>query len=604
MSGLFSTFNISNRGLNVAQTTIDVTSHNIANSNTDGYSRQRAEIVTTRPFSGGKQAGQLGTGAQVQAIERIRDSFLDYQVRGESSVKGRADVRSQMLTEVENIFNEPSDTGISTLMGKFFDAFQELSKQPHSSNSRTVVAQQTLALTDALNHTYTKLEELRDNSQNLLKTNVTDVNSLLNQIKELNKEIVSVKTAGDTPNDLMDSRDKLLDQLSYKFGITIDRSTFEGIDLKPTDPGNMKVTSLVSTGDSENVGRFSYISSITEDKSDPGTHIITYYKLGDMSSEDNKQTIRVVGLTDEQVKSINSTRVIWADKNGQAAKADGYPIKDNAVIQASDLMTFKPNTGEISGNISVQADIENYMSQLDKLAMSLAFSVNAIHSGVTSSINTGGTPNKDYVPFFVNSNITKYDSNDKLTNLDEALYAENKISAKNITINKEILKDVMKIKTKTHDCDYAYTSQNTVDGEGDGSRALAIAQLRDTQLKVQDFGVTILSRADMFNYAKGGTSLNSYGMRIESNTNGMKLDSYFKDQIDKLGIQSQEASRIVTNQETLLGNLENTKESVSGVSLDEEMANLIKYQHAYSANAKVISTIDELLDVVINGLKR
>jgi len=157
---------------------------------------------------------------------------------------------------------------------------------------------------------------------------------------------------------------------------------------------------------------------------------------------------------------------------------------------------------------------------------------------------------------------------------------------------------------RQHDNEYGYTSENVTDGEGDGARALAIAQLRDTQLKVQDFGVSILSRKDMFNSAKGGTSLTNNGMTIASDTSGMTLDSYYKDQIDKLGIQAQEATRISTNQETLVGQLENNRQSVSGVSLDEEMANIIKFQHAYAANAKIISTIDQLLDVVINGLKR
>ena len=92
-------------------------------------------------------------------------------------------------------------------MGKFFDSFQELSKQPNSSNARTVTVQQTLALTDALNHTYTKLEELQQNAQLALKSNVTDINSLLSQIDGLNKQIMSVKSSGQMPNDLMDQRD-------------------------------------------------------------------------------------------------------------------------------------------------------------------------------------------------------------------------------------------------------------------------------------------------------------------------------------------------------------------------------------------------------------
>ena len=132
MSGLFSTFSIAKRGMNVQQKSIDVTSHNIANSNTVGYSRQRAKIETSRPFGGTSRgssvgAGQLGTGAQIQAIERVRDSFLDYQVRGEKAVLGKYDMRNNYLYEVESVFNEPSETGTSTLMGKFFDSFQELS---------------------------------------------------------------------------------------------------------------------------------------------------------------------------------------------------------------------------------------------------------------------------------------------------------------------------------------------------------------------------------------------------------------------------------------------------------------------------------------------
>ena len=89
------------------------------------------------------------------------------------------------------------------------------------------------------------------------------------------------------------------------------------------------------------------------------------------------------------------------------------------------------------------------------------------------------------------------------------------------------------------------------------------------------------------------------------NTNGVvKLDSYFKNIIDRLGVQSQEAQRMVTNQQDLLYSLEESRLSVSGVSLDEEMANLIQFQHAYNANAKIVSTLDELLEVIVNGLKR
>lgn len=603
MSGLFSTFNVAKRGIGVSQYNIDVTSHNITNANTPGYSRQRAKIQTTTPQSLPGQAGQLGTGAQVAAIERIRDSHLDYQIRNESSTLGKYDVKNKYLGEVESVFNEPSDTGISTLIGKFFDSFQELSKQPNSSNARTVVAQQSAALCEAINSTATALEKLKTNSQDMLRSDVKDVNSLLDQISQLNKEITSVKSSGQAPNDLLDKRDLLIDELSYKFNITVENKQFDAVSIKPTTSGGMKVNGLVNERGEEEM-RFSYISGIERDKTDSDVYLITYYKNGDMSTDENRQTIRIAGLTEEQVKELDSTRIMWGNANGQAVKPDGHPVKDGELIHARELMTFKTSGGAVAGNIAIQKDIQSYIDQLDRVAMSMAWSVNAIHSGMPDAINYGGELDMDYMPFFVNKDISYYNSGNQLSNLEETLSAEGKITAKNISINKEILEDPMKIKTKTNDCNYAYTAQNQIDGEGDGARALAIAQLRTTLLKVQDCGVKMKSRSDLFDLSKGGTILSNNGMTIENSGSGMKIDAYFKDTIDRLGVQAQEASRMVENQENLLGNLEKTKDSVSGVSLDEEMANLIQFQHAYNANAKVIATIDELLEVIVNGLKR
>lgn len=602
MSGLFTTFNTGKSGLNVSQAQVSVTSHNISNSNTVGYTRQRAKVVASTPLStGNPKMGQQGTGAQIEAVERIRNTFLDYQVRTANAALGSADVRSQVLSQVEDIFGEPSDIGISSKMGNFFDAWSELAKQPNSSNARTIVAQQTLALTDAINNAYTKLEELETNSQNLLRQNVKDVNTLLDKIQRLNKQIIQVKAAGQSPNDLLDSRDDLIDELSYKFGITVDNKSHDGIELKAADAGKMGDPTLVTqTGNSG--ARFSYISSIEEDPSDPNTHIITYYKLGDSTSEENKATLKVEGLTAKEVESLKSTRVLWADEDGNAIRSDGSSIGEGKEINAAQLMTFVPQQGEVSGNMISQDDIKEFKSQLDSLAKGLAYSINAIHSGMSTTIQNGEAVSYDALPFFVNSSVAKYDSKGNIINIDEVLNSETEISAKNITINKEILNDVMKIKTKTHDNNFFATSENNVDAEGDGARAAAIASLRNSLLRVQDFGSVIISREDIFNSSKGGATLDNYGMNISNDTSGMTFDSFFQDLIDRLGVKASESNTTVANQETIVNTLESSRDSISGVSLDEEMANLIQYQHSYNASAKVISTVGELLDVIINGL--
>ncbi|MBV1819346.1 flagellar hook-associated protein FlgK, partial [Bacteroidales bacterium MSK.15.36] len=204
MSGLFGTLHVGKSGIFANQRSIDVTSHNIANANTEGYSRQRAELQTERPFctpsmNNAAGAGQLGRGVNVADINRIRDTFLDYQVRIELGVQGKYAGRHKFLNEIENIFNEPSETGISTLLGNFFDGWQELSKQPHSSNARTVVAEQSKALTDELNHLYGQLHKLKDNAKTSIRQDLNDVNSILDQMERLNEEIIQVTAAGQKP---------------------------------------------------------------------------------------------------------------------------------------------------------------------------------------------------------------------------------------------------------------------------------------------------------------------------------------------------------------------------------------------------------------------
>lgn len=605
MSGLFSTFNVAKSGMNTQQQVINTTSHNISNSATVGYSRQRANIVTNQPMTmTGGMAGQVGTGSQVATIERIRDTFLDFQVRNENSVLEQYSTREKFLSEVEGIFNEPSDSALSSQLGAFFDSWQELSKQPQSSNARTVVAQQTLALTDMINSTYTRLQNLNNDAQSLMQDSVRSINTLLNQIDELNKQIVNVTAAGNTPNDLMDARDNLLDELSGKFNFTIEKGSLNSITIKPTDTNGMVCPEVIQSDLSAPQARFSYISNIEKDSSDPSgrTYKITYSKLGSADSEENSNTLTVTDMSPEDLNSLMQYRVLWANEEGTATRADGYPIRNNDTISFSELKVFKPTTGEVAGNATIQKDINGFIDSINKMAKTLVFTVNTVHSGMSDAINMDGNPNVDGMPFFVNRDTAMYNSDGTMRNLYEILDAESEINGGNITINKEILDDVMKIKTRTHDYKFDTAEMNDIDGEGDGQRALAIAKLRNSLIMIQNVGEGINERGDLFR--AGGNYLSNDYMNIENNLSGMSIDSYFKNMINTLGVQSKTAKQMVETQQNVLDTLNQRRDSVSGVSLDEEMANLVQYQHSYSANAKVISTVDELLDVVINGLKR
>ncbi|KOC51474.1 flagellar biosynthesis protein FlgK [Clostridium botulinum] len=653
MSGLFSTLNVGKRGLYAQQGALDVTSHNIANSNTKGYTRQRAIMETTRPFgmpSMDNQVGpgQIGTGVEISKIQRVRDTFMDYQVRRETSTLGQYEARDKYLSEIEGIFNEPSDTGVSTLIGKFFDAWQEVGKHPEGSNSRTVLASQASALANELNHTYNQLTKVKENAQESIKQAIFDVNNALDRVDKLNQQIMAVKISGMEPNDLMDKRDLLLDELSKKFNVVVEQDKFGSINLKPkytkTVDGNGEVSNplLVRKNPNDEVMRFSYVKSIEpkyEKKTDE--YKITYLKNGD-KDRTATFTVKLTGTDQEkeaQFKRLEQSRVIWSTsdknddtKNGLAVDKNGGVIGKNPV-EFKDLALFDLKDdeykGELKGFMTVQQDADDYIEQMNKLAKGIAFSVNAIHSGkkdagTAKELKPGENIQADYMPFFVNGEIADknykiidgkkvlYDSKNnigttKVDALQNVLDAETEITAANISINKQIVDDVMQIKTRINDEKYDLESNNTKDGEKDGARALAIAQLRDTLFKIQNI-TKDMNRGKFIENATGDKNLTkdiTLGLdTIKGDINGMKVDSYFKDTVDKLGVQEQEAQRIVKNQGALLKEFSQRRESISGVSLNEEMANIVQYQHAYQANAKIIATTDQLLDVVINGLKR
>ena len=592
MLGLISTLNTAKLGMSATQANINVTSHNISNANTEGYSRQVTKLVTTTPFSAPSFTsmagpGQFGTGVEVASVTRVRNHFLDYQVRNETSKQGEYEIKYETLSKVEGILNEPSDSGLTKIMSDFFKAWQDVSNSPADSNARTVLAQKTDALTGALNSYYNQLTKMKEDACESIKQTVFDVNSLLSQIDTINQEIIQVSVAGQSPNDLMDRRDLLLDQLSAKMNINVDRNqNFNGENVSPVDSNGVIDPTLIKSVFNQEIKSFSYVANIektgTANADGTYTYEVTYYRHGDMTSNTNARTIKV-NMTEAEAKELSQTRVLWADKDGEAIKNGCETISENEVVKFSELNIFKPSSGELKGHQDVQEKLDEYITQINNVAKAMALAVNAVHSASAD----GST---DTMPFFVNSNVAEYNEDGTLKNLDEVLAAEKDITAGNISINKEILNDVMKINA----------GKDEDSGEGDGRRALAIAQIMDTMIMIQNMNSST-TRGEFV----GTLVENEQGvLTIVSDKKGMKVESYYKDIINKLGVQTQEAKRVVTNQTALLSDFENQRLQVSGVSLDEEMVNLIQFQHAYGANAKIISTVDELLDVLINGLKR
>lgn len=598
MAGLFNTLNISKRGINVMQAGLNVTSHNISNASRSDYTRQRIRVQASSPLTTIGSAGQIGTGAQVEMVERVRNTFLDYQIRNENSALADVNVRQNVLAEIEKLVNESGDVGLSKMFDKFFDSWQELSKNPSDINARTIVLQEAVNMTDEFNRIYNELQESKNDINDTIKNSVVEVNSILNEINELNQKIQETSLMGNQPNDFLDRRDMLLDELSGKLGISIDTKKNNGINVTSKD---INLGNLVSNKNTENDLRLTFVESIETGGGDfPKDVTITYYKNNDSTNPNNKVELVIKGMTSENFKSLEKNRVILSNQEGIAVDSTGNAITSQE-IDNSNFSSLSLSSGELGGLQKSHVEIDSFTNQINQLAKALVFSVNAIHSG-QSSATSGGTFGHDTLPFFVNSSVAQYDADGNLKNSLDVANGEAEINAGNISINKELLEEPLKLKVRENDHMFQDGTKNNLDGQGNGERALAIASLRETLFNISDIGKTINSRADFFDQTKGGSEFSNNGLSIGDSSKGIKIESQYKNVVTTLGIKSQEASREADNFEDLVYNLEISRMSVSGVSLDEEMSNLITFQHAYNASAKVISTVDKLLDVIINGL--
>ena len=224
MAGLIGNLHSARTGMSVSQASIQTTSHNINNINTPGYSRQRVEQSTKSAYSNpgynsSMGPGQIGTGVQATDVIRIRNTFYDFQYRSESHNYGETSIKYQHYTNMEKIFNEPSDSAISASISDFFSSWQELSKNPNDTGAKDVVIQNAKYLATNISDVKEKLDKLATQAEKKLNDDVSEINDMINQIRGLNKEIKLIEGSGKTPNDLMDQRDSVIDELSHKLNI-------------------------------------------------------------------------------------------------------------------------------------------------------------------------------------------------------------------------------------------------------------------------------------------------------------------------------------------------------------------------------------------------
>ncbi|MCS7065046.1 MAG: flagellar hook-associated protein FlgK [Fimbriimonadales bacterium] len=205
------------RALRAFQTGMDVTGHNVANVNTPGYTRRRVVFTPTPEYALSPRL-RLGSGVMAQSIQRLRDMMLEQRINANSADLARLDTLQQQLKQIEGLFNEPGELGISARLNALFNAFEELATRPDSLAARQSVIQAASALADAFRSLHREMITRENQLLEQAQARITEANQLAAQLGRLNEQIRAATSSGAEPGDLLDQRDRLLTRLSELVG--------------------------------------------------------------------------------------------------------------------------------------------------------------------------------------------------------------------------------------------------------------------------------------------------------------------------------------------------------------------------------------------------
>lgn len=221
MPGLNTSLYLGLTGLQAQQAALNVVGHNIANVNTPGYTRQRADFSSNQSLVQGQI--HFGTGVSLTSVQGIRDRFLDLQIYRETAKQTGANERFQTIDAVSTSLADTGSTGIAAQIQAFFQGFQSLASQPESPALRTNLLSQAQGMVSSLKSRYQMLDDQRNTADRAVASLVGEVNTLTDQIAQLNQRVIAEAGQG-TDNDARDQRKALTDKLASLVGITV----FEG----------------------------------------------------------------------------------------------------------------------------------------------------------------------------------------------------------------------------------------------------------------------------------------------------------------------------------------------------------------------------------------
>lgn len=550
MSGLAGIFNIGKLSLLANQRALQVVSQNLANANTPGYSRQEAVLEQTAPSGAGGL--QTGTGVTVAQVRRLVNGFLENQITVSQQDIGRLQAQADSYVRLGGLFPDSNDQGISAQLNEFFNALRDVAVNPQGQTERTVLLTQATALTAQINRAAADLVQIRKDLNTQVSQTVTEVNTLASQVAVLNGQIAEVEISGQAANDLRDQRGQLLNELARRIEI----HTFED----PT--GQVQV--FVGRGSTlvERIGTVALAGVPSADNS--GFLSVTYQGADITSLIGNGALSGLLATRDGAIPDIqNRLNVLTASLVNAVnqAHAAGFALDGTtgnnffgALSATATPLSTNAGSLTVTGGISTASALTMHDYSL-AFAAGGAFTITDQSTNGTVASGTYTGPGPTTLTAFDGLTLTFAGATP--TSGDTYTISAHKDAAKNLAV---ALTDARKV-----------AASSTQAGlPGDNSNALALIALQSAAVS-----------------ALGGATLNGYYAVTAA----------------AVGSDAQTNAQNLSAQEVVRNQLDGVRGETSGVSIDEELTDMIKFQRAYQAAARIIVTTDELFQTLLD-LKR
>jgi len=612
MPNTFFGLTIGTTGLYGANLGINTTAHNITNAETEGYTRQ---VVNTRADSALKANGthgMIGTGVSVYSVTQVRDNYYDEKYRSNNSISGYYEAQDYYMQSLEGYFNEIKLEGFNSNYNLFNDSLQELSKDPSNIAVRTQAESYAQNLCDYINSLDESLKQLQENTNFEIKTMSDKINSYAVQIAGLTKQINKLEVTGGVANDLRDQRNLLIDGLSNIVDVSVNEKTvgFDEVgvteytvrigDAVLVDTYNYNTLKVVpreekyNQSDLDGLYELEWPGGQHFDGLHVGGRMQALYEMRDGNSEEYFHGSGV-GMTGEKSITVKDTSINDVNKlhiaeegvitiNNREYTYNGFEAKKMVDIDGNESLEYtfalneELNRDHVDSEVRIGESISfkgivYYMQQLDEFTRTFSEKFNDLHK---SGVDLDGNKGLD----FFNS--------------------RNKVSGENYSFEytaDEINDDIV-VSSRTGE----YALADNDERKNTGSYYFMTARGFSVTKEVYNDPRKLVTGSDVTNGANNSDLAFKYidlkndkDMFMQGTPQG-----FLQSLVAELGVDTHKSMNFNQNHKDIVSAIENQRLSVSGVDMDEEAMNLVRYQNSYNLAAKVISTMNEMYDRLIN----